>query len=409
MKTLLGVLLWRPSYKTILNQLVKVNPGLKADLVLTNDTGKELDIGESLTNAWDHITVLNDPSDIFAHISMTVNTRKLKNLHFKKVALWQNTLLLYALQKGYDNLLIWEDDQIFYVNVDDQEERKTPAIFEQTHAFFSPQINTLNTNRNIDVCVSKRQGYLHRVPPFIINHIPETVLNVLEKSLCLCNEIVFSGLLTKPAGGFIPFNEPSPYGGVEYFGNQPFIYAGSLAINLHSTFPCFYDVPDLPGQNFSRGNDTFFSLGYNGGMVAQEVESTYFHDPYMVSTLSENPNDCFSKPIDCGSVDNFLTLIKGWFSYSCLLLRLSFPYNWTSRIKEIDSLLKGLPGEFASIYNVFNQYAQRVPQDYISYTTTLDTWRMICEDLRQQAYRPSCRTWMSPTETNISMNRRDMC
>lgn len=373
MKTLVGVLLYRPGYKTILDQLVKANPGLNADLVLTNDTGKELDISESLTGAWGSVTVLDEPPDIFEHIRVPVNAGKLKNLRFKRIALWQNVLLLYGLQKGYDTLLIWEDDQKFYFNGD------------ETDAFFSSQINTLNADRDIDVCVSKRRGYLHRVPPFITKHIPETVLNVLEKSLCLCNEIVFSGLLTKPAGGFIPYNAASPYGGVEYIGNRPFIYAGSLAINLHSSFPCFYDVPDLPGRNFSRGNDTFFSLGYDDGMVAREVENTYFHDPYMVTAVSENPNDCFTKPVDCGSVDNFLSLIMGWFSYSGLLLRLAFPDDWISRIEEIDSLLKHLPGEFQPIYDVFNEYALRVPHDYASYANTRDAWRTICGEIRSFA------------------------
>jgi hypothetical protein len=372
MKTLLGVLLYRPGYNTILEQLVKVNPGLEADLALTNDTGMELDINESLTRAWGSVTVIDDPSDIFEHIRAPVNGGKLKKLcfGFKRIALWQNTLLLYALQEGYDNLLIWEDDQVFNFNG------------AETDAFFSPQIDTLNRNGNIDVCVSKRRGYLHRIPPFITKHIPWTVLDVLEESLCLCNEIVYSGLMTEPGGGFVPYDAASPYGGVEYFGNRSFIYAGSLAINLRTSFPCFYDVPDLPGQHFSRGNDTFFSLGYDGGMVAREAGNTYFHDPYMVTTCNENGKDCFAKPVDCGSVDNFLTLIKGWFSYSCLLLRLAFPDDWNTRIKEIDSLLKHLPAEFESIYHVFNEYALRVGRDHTAYANTLEAWRMICGEIR---------------------------
>lgn len=371
MKTLLGILLYRPGYNTALAQLAKANPGLEADLVLTNDTGKKLDISEPLLNAWGSVTVLDEPADIFQHTRLPISKEKWKGLCFKRIASWQNALLLYAREKGYDTLIIWEDDQVFYH--DGNEER----------AFFSPQIDTLANNEDVDVCVSKRRGYLHRVPPFIVKHIPVSVLKILEKSLCLCNEIVYTGLLTKPGGGFIPYGEPSPYGGVEYFGGLPFIYAGSLAINLHSSFPCFYDIPDLPGCRFSRGNDTFFSLGFDGGMKAKEVESTYFHDPYMVTTISDDPCVCFEKPMDCGMVANFMNLIKGWLSYSCLLLRLTFPYDWKSRINEIDSILKHLPWDFESIYQVFKAYAQRISYDYTAHQTTLDTWRRALAHLRQ--------------------------
>ncbi len=370
MKTLIGVLLYRPGYKVVLEQLARANPGLRADLVLTNDTGMELDIDESLVLAWGSVTVLDNPRDIFDDIPGSVDVGKLSHLRFKRIALWQNVLLLYALQKGYDNLLFWEDDQRFYFNGDEK------------GAFFSSQVNTLNTNRNLDICVSKRQGYLHRVPPFITGCIPGTVLTVVEKSLCLCNEIVFSGLMTKPAGGFVPYNGPSPYGGVEYFGDRPFIYAGSLAINLHSSFPCFYDVPDLPGQHFSRGNDTFFSLGFDGGMTAGEVENTYFHDPYMVAGVGGDIGECFVKPVECGSIGDFLKLIKGWLSYSGLLLRVVYPGEWKSRLREIDLLLRCLPGEFGSIYDVFREYSLRVNDDYTLYRNVLDVWREVCGEIR---------------------------
>ncbi len=373
MKTLLGVLLYRPGYKKLLARLAKANPGLEADLALTNDTGMELDINDSLAETWGKVAVFDEPSDIFEQIRVPVNAGKLKQLRFKRIAAWQNALLLYALQEGYDTLLIWEDDQMFHPNGNKRD------------AFFSAQVNHLDTHGDTDVCVSKRQGYLHRIPPFIAAHIPVDVLSALEKSLCLCNEIVYPGLMTEPAGGFIPSHTPSPYGGVEYFGRKPFIYAGSLAINLHSTFPCFYDVPDLPGRHFSRGNDTFFSLGFDGGMVAREVENTYFHDPYMVTASSENPNGCFTKPADCGSNDNFMTLIKGWLSYSALLLKYVFPYDWNARLKEIDSLLRNLPGEYASIYQVFHEYARRVLQDYALHANTLESWRTVCEEIRSYA------------------------
>lgn len=381
MKTLIGVLLYRPGYKKVLEQLVKANPGLDADLVLTNDTGLELEINESLTRAWGSVTVFDQPANILQHVHAPGNGGKLEHIPFKRIAAWQNALLLYGLQKGYDTLIIWEDDQLCYF--DSYVDFLVDSPGEE--AFFAPQVEVLANEPDVDVCVSKRQGYLHRIPPFISRHFPADVLDVLEKSLCLCNEIVYTGLMTEPGGGFVPCNEESPYGGVEYFGDRPFIYAGSLAINLRSQFPCFYDVPDLPGYRFSRGNDTFFSLGFDSGMNAREAGNTYFHDPYMLSAQCGNPGDCFVRPMECGSVESFLNLIKGWFTYSCLLLRLAFPNEWKSRIKEIDSLLKQLPGEYRSIYDVFSGYAQRVPQDYTAREYTLDTWRAVCGEIRARA------------------------
>lgn len=367
MKTLLGVLLYRPAYHRLLEQLKKANPGLNIDLVLTNDTGSPLKLCPSVTEAWHSVKVFDEPAELF----------EAADLRFKRIASWQNALLLYALKEGYDTLIIWEDDQVFFENGNE--------MGDERPAFFSAQIETLKRNEGIDVCVSRRRGYLHRIPPFICGCIPGDVLKILEQSLCLCNEIVYTGLMTEPGGGFVPNHVPSPYGGVEYFAGRPFIYAGSLAINLHSDFPCFYDVPDIPGNFFSRGNDTFFSLGFDKGIVAREVENTYFHDPYMVTASADNPYDSFATPVDCGAPDNFMNLIKGWFTYSGLLLRLAYPDEWKPRLNEIDAMLKHLPPEYRSIYYVFKEYARRVSRDYSSHAHTLDKWRRKCEEIRSHS------------------------
>jgi hypothetical protein len=103
----------------------------------------------------------------------------------------------------------------------------------------------------------------------------------------------------------------------------------------------------------------------------------------MATSMGESDDIAFTKPVECGNVANFLSLIKGWFSYSCLLLRLVFPEDWPERVQEIDGLLKNLPGEFQSIHDIFLEFVRRVDLDYSLHQQTLDLWLQLCDQIRE--------------------------
>ncbi len=132
----------------------------------------------------------------------------------------------------------------------------------------------------------------------------------MEEALCLCNEIVFPGLLTGRAECFVPDDASSPYGGIESFGGRKFIYVGSSTINLNVPFPCFFDVPDLDNHNISRGNDVFLSMAYGRGAKLKEAENRYFHDPNLFSRKSDPSIDCSREPVDFFDWKRFFSLIN---------------------------------------------------------------------------------------------------
>jgi len=240
----------------------------------------------------------------------------------------------------------------------------------------------LGGEEDAHVCVSKRLGYLHKVPPYLNRHISDNILEILEDALCLCNEIVFPGLLIGAGGCFVPHGAFSEHGGIEYFAGRKFIYAGSAAINLKSEFPCFFDIPDLDGHNFSRGNDVFFSLAYGREANLKEAESRYFHDPHLFSLHADNLISSFKEPLDFFDEKRFFSLINGWLSYGPLLLKLSYPFDWHIRINEVKSILKNLPSCFHSTHNIFCSFADRVHDDFDLYHNIQCSWKMLCDQIR---------------------------
>ncbi len=370
MKFLVAVLLWRPSYPFILEQLARANPSLELDVVLTNDTGQSLQIPESILCKFNQIKIFNSPNDLFVHCPEYLDIQSFHEIinQFKGTCLWENILLIYALANNYDSIIFWEDDQI--------------PIWEGGNDFFSSQLLMLHAEKDAHLCISKRLGYLHKVPPYLKKYMSNNILHILEEALCICNEIVFPGLLTGEAECFIPYGTISQYGGIESFAGRKFIYAGSTAINLKNEVPCFFDVPDLNGYNFSRGNDVFLSLAYGQDAKFIEAESSYFHDPLLFSQGKGDLISSFKEPIDFFDKNNFLYLINGWLSYGPLLLRLSYPNDWQIYINDVKSILKTLPFNFSPMYRNFCTFSDRVHNDFYLFQHIQCSWKNTCDQIR---------------------------
>ncbi len=365
MRILLGVVLWRPSYEIILRTLVEANPTLKVDLALTNDTGSNLTIGEDISSHFGKITIFNGLEDLFLQCP-DMPEAEIEDLFasFKTVSFWQNLLLLYSKARRYDVLLLWEDDQF-------------PLCNNPTD-FFSAQIEALQADPGLHASVSKRVGYLHRVPASINQSFSRRSLELLERAFCLCNEIVYPGLFVSHGGAFVFPNEDSPYGGIEHFEGFPFIYAGSLAINARADCSCFYTVPDLPNQSYSRGNDVFFSLGHKPFAV-HEVAQSYLHDPWLSLLEGETSASCRTLQLEGGGRQEFLDLIMGWLSYAPLLLRLTVPTEWECRLKRVRQLLER--AEVPGLCEALDAFSAKTHQDHEHFQETRTRWKQVCAAL----------------------------
>ena len=373
-KTVLGLIISKPSSAGVLRGIIETNPNLKASLVLVVDRGT---FGNSFEFCHDHfedVTYLRCIGDVTDRLPRVESHELLRHLmpNFEGISLWRNLTMALAWAQNMDSLIFWDDDQY-------------PIAPSDGRDFFEPFLKPLDEGYDLTTC----RVYGNRVATSreVKHCFDNKALAILEEALLLCNEVAYPGMFTDSDSVFVGMDR-EPTVPIFRFGNKlDMILGGSCANNLHSDLPPHHQILNFTGERFARGCDVFFSTAFRK-MKLKLVDGVYFHDSFSAITYEKGMNWKTAKLLPMPptphetTIRMFRQVVKGWLAYAPLLMLLACPDDWKERLERVKSILRQLSPPYDEYSYCFEKFFERLPEDYRRYVDVLDAWPSFRTEIR---------------------------
>ncbi len=297
----------------------------------------------------------------------------------------RNTLMYYALLRGMDYLLFWDDDE-YPVACMKNEDTKEITWKEQNNVLMHYKYI-----QNADVTIGYHCGYISPIPYVELN---EDVDEKLFKDYieAISNEVVswdsIKQKFIKDNG--ITYadkslcNEEGAYE-IKSDGVGKWVVGSTLCLNLRhiDKIPAFYNPEG------ARGEDTFFSTKLNDSKVIK-VPVYHFHDGFLKYTnilRKKYPKILRKIKLEDEQIaKRFIQASRGWIKYKPLFLYIMNKQNYNEKIKETYNKLKvGIlevnklfEGEDCNILlEDLKEYDKNVKKHYEEYLKTNEIWNKL--------------------------------
>lgn len=294
----------------------------------------------------------------------------------------RNTLMYYALIRGMDYLLFWDDDEypIACIKGDKNKEiiwKKQDNI--SMHYQYIP---------DADVTVGYHCGYISPIPYVELN---EEIDEKLFKDYieAISNDIISWDSIREK---FVKYNgityaDESIADGKGMYeildtGKGKWVAGSTLCLNLNhiDKIPAFYNPEG------ARGEDTFFSTRLKDSKVLK-VPVYHFHDGFLKYTnilRGKYPKVLRKIKVEDEQIaKRFIQASRGWIKYKPLFQYITNPTSYQEDMERIHEKLKlGIPeinklfeGEDCNILlSDLEQYTKNVKKHYEEYLKTNEIW-----------------------------------
>jgi len=297
----------------------------------------------------------------------------------------RNTLMYYALMKGMDYLLFWDDDEYPVACIKDEE--KNEIVWKEQDNVYQHY----KYIQNADVTIGYHCGYISPIPYVELNKDVDEGLfaNYIE---AISNDIIsWSSIrekFVKDNGVTYAKNEIAIGEGVYEIKKEnggKWVAGSTLCLNLNNIekIPAFYNPEG------ARGEDTFFSTLLDDAKVLR-IPVYHFHDGFLKYTniLSRKyPKNLRKIRLEDEVIARrFIQASRGWVKYKPLLLYITDIENYKERINESYEKLKTGISEINKLFenedcNIllqdFKEYDNNVKKHYEEYIKTNEIWNKL--------------------------------
>ncbi len=363
---------------------ISLNVFVAYDLIYNKTVKKDyMNIHPELLDSIDDVTFIG-AEDIDREIKNLSEDRVISNTEAKKIfgkgySAQRNAVVYYAIKKGMDYLIFLDDDE-YPVAV--TRTRKN-AVWGGQHVL-STHIKYIE---QADLTHGYHCGYISPIPFIEYNN------KMTEKDFRSFIEAISNDILSWDNVSRVMENGGVTYADTEILikekvkevqeiDHAKFISGANLGINLkdpEKVFP-FYNPPG------ARGEDTFLSTCLTDRTVLK-VPCYTFHDGFSTyHHLLEGVLPIqlqFIKADNKKIVDRFYKACMGWIRYKPLLLYITRPDTYESKIEEIRRrLMETLPKismyfdepEFMNLLHEFEKYNRNVHKHYQEFVDMKNTW-----------------------------------
>ena len=302
----------------------------------------------------------------------------------------RNTLMYYALIRGMDYLLFWDDDEYPVAcikNLQSKEIKWKKQDNISMHYQYIP---------DADVTIGYHCGYISPIPYVELNQeIDEKLFKDYIEAIS--NDIIswdsIREKFVKDNG--ITYAEAKIADGEGVYeikdeGKGKWVAGSTLCLNLNhiDKIPAFYNPEG------ARGEDTFFSINLKNSKVIK-VPVYHFHDGFLKYTnilRGKYPKTLRKIKVEDEQIaKRFIQASRGWIKYKPLFQYVTKPETYQEDMQMIHEKLKlGIPeinklfeGENCNILlSDLEQYNKNVKKHYEEYLKTNEIWNKLKENAK---------------------------
>lgn len=297
----------------------------------------------------------------------------------------RNSLMYYAIKRGMDYLLFWDDDEYPVACIRDEETNETIWKEQDNIAIHLKYIE------NSDVTIGYHCGYISPIPYV---ELDEDVNQDNFKCYieALGNDIISWDSIKEK---FVKYNgityaNPDIANGegayeIKSDGIGKWVAGSTLCLNLQhiDKIPAFYNPEG------ARGEDTFFSTRLNDAKVIK-VPVYHFHDGFLKYTdITRRRYPKILRKIKSTEEQieqRFFKASRGWIKYKPLFEYITNREHYEENMKNTYEKLKiGIPevnklfenSEFEVLLKDLQEYDENVKKHYNEYVKTNEIWDKI--------------------------------
>ena len=301
----------------------------------------------------------------------------------------RNTLMYYALLRGMDYLLFWDDDEYPVACIKD-EGAKEITWKQQDNVRMH-----YNYIQDADVTIGYHCGYISPIPYVELNEdVDESLFRQYIEAIS--NDIIswdsIKEKFTKYNGVTYANNEISNGEGayeLESDGIGKWVAGSTLCLNLKhiDKIPAFYNPEG------ARGEDTFFSTKLNDSKVVR-VPVYHFHDGFLKYTniLREKyPKTLRKIKVEDEQIaKRFIQASRGWIKYKPLFQYITHKETYKEKIQETYEKLKTGIIEVNKLFENedckvlledLTKYDKNVKKHYNEYLKTNEIWNKLKSEI----------------------------
>ena len=304
----------------------------------------------------------------------------------------RNTVMYYALKKGMDYLLFWDDDEYPLACVKDEEGKikwmKQRNVVSHLEYF---------EKENADVTRGYHCGYISPIPsiPYSEDVTEEDFKNFIEA--CGNEAVNWANIKERfEKDNGVTFADKDiaegkgAYEILETPTSKKWVAGSTLGINFKNIdrIPAFYNPPE------ARGEDTFFSVNLTKAKVLQ-IPVYHFHDGFLKYTEIMNGHKPrklkLINPEDDADVERrFLKVSTGWIKYKPLYMYIMDRENYDENIKtakkQLAKSIKKISGYFenggfAQLPDILQEYDENVEDHYKDFIQTNKIWDFLKKEI----------------------------
>ena len=297
----------------------------------------------------------------------------------------RNSLMYYAIKRGMDYLLFWDDDEYPVACIRDEETNETIWKEQDNIAIHLKYIE------NSDVTIGYHCGYISPIPYV---ELDEDVNQDNFKCYieALGNDIISWDSIKEKFvkyNGITYANRDIANGEGAYEiksdGIGKWVAGSTLCLNLQhiDKIPAFYNPEG------ARGEDTFFSTRFNDAKVIK-VPVYHFHDGFLKNTgITRRRYPKILRKIKSTEEQieqRFFKASRGWIKYKPLFEYITNREHYEENMKNTYEKLKiGIPevnklfenSEFEVLLKDLQEYDENVKKHYNEYVKTNEIWDKI--------------------------------
>ncbi len=299
--------------------------------------------------------------------------------------------MYYALIKGIDYLLFWDDDEYPVACIKDDNSKEITWKEQENVKIHYDYI------KDADVTIGYHCGYISPIPYVELNEdVDETLFRQYIEAIS--NDIIswdsIKEKFTKYNGVTYANSEISNGKGayeIQSDGVGKWVSGSTLCLNLNNIdkIPAFYN-PDG-----ARGEDTFFSTKLNESKVVK-VPVYHFHDGFLKYTnilRGKYPKTLRKIKVEDEQIaKRFIQASKGWIKYKPLFQYITNIEEYSTKMKEtykkleasipeINKLFKD--EDFSFLLQDLAKYDKNVKKHYNEYIRTNEIWNKLKEQNKQ--------------------------
>lgn len=291
----------------------------------------------------------------------------------------RNLIFLTAINKGYDAVLFWDDDEYPVACL----QGKAGNTWVSTDILGS---HSFSRYPQADVTSGFRTGHALPLASNLQSVLSVETLSILGQALMMGTEFIEPKFILDPRSSFLtPQQVPASREVLETNGGK-WVAAGNLSVKISSVVsrvvPPFY-IP-IGG----RGEDTIFSIKLLSANV-QRVPCGIFHDCFLEYTeiLDGQYPDIFDDPnTGVRHLSRFADALKGWISYSPIMHRLLSPESYEHKLGEMRELLRIFDDQISIEYpklmsvlgielsSILDMSMKQVDREYAQIIEAYDAW-----------------------------------